>query len=285
MANNNDASETNTPILPPSTSTSVTSTAIEKITVKPPVFWEEDPALWFKVVEAQFELSRITADTTKYFTIVAALSQKALKLVSDIITSPPENHKFDTLRNALISRLTESEDTKLQKLLRDLDLGDRKPTQLLREMKTLSGTSISNELLKKLWLQRLPQQVQVVLAISSESLDNLAIMADKIVETYSNSVVTEVATREVQSNSSRMNTYHETDLDKKLEEFKRDIFRELNKLRGHKNPIPRNRSKSRTRERSNATPPPEGLCYYHRRFAERAKKCTKPCAFETTAEN
>ncbi|KAB0796613.1 hypothetical protein PPYR_10674, partial [Photinus pyralis] len=224
MANNNDASETNTPILPPSTSTSVTSTAIEKITVKPPVFWEEDPALWFKVVEAQFELSRITADTTKYFTIVAALSQKALKLVSDIITSPPENHKFDTLRNALISRLTESEDTKLQKLLRDLDLGDRKPTQLLREMKTLSGTSISNELLKKLWLQRLPQQVQVVLAISSESLDNLAIMADKIVETYSNSVVTEVATREVQSNSSRMNTYHETDLDKKLEEFKRDIF-------------------------------------------------------------
>ncbi|GFY79180.1 hypothetical protein TNIN_127721 [Trichonephila inaurata madagascariensis] len=70
-----------------------------------------------------------------------------------------------------------------------MELGDRRPSDLLRQMKSLAGSSISDELIKSLWLQRLPQQTQAILSISKDSLyiNNIAEMADKIIAVYSSS--------------------------------------------------------------------------------------------------
>ncbi|GFY40222.1 transposon Tf2-6 polyprotein [Trichonephila inaurata madagascariensis] len=68
-----------------------------------------------------------------------------------------------------------------------MELGDRHPSDLLRQMKSLAGSSISDELIKSLWLQRLPQQTQAILSISKDSLNNIAEMADKIIAVYSSS--------------------------------------------------------------------------------------------------
>lgn len=77
---------------------------------------------------------------------------------------------------------SESSERKLRKLLSDISLGDRKPSILLNEMTRLGGTSVSKEMLKTLWLQHLPTQIQSVLATSNDSLENLSKMADKIAE-------------------------------------------------------------------------------------------------------
>ncbi|KAF8770999.1 hypothetical protein HNY73_018462 [Argiope bruennichi] len=56
-----------------------------------------------------------------------------------------------------------------------------KPSHLLRKMRELGGgTGIKDDFLKTLWLQRLPSEMQEILSISSEPLDNLANMVDKI---------------------------------------------------------------------------------------------------------
>ncbi|GFY53803.1 uncharacterized protein K02A2.6 [Trichonephila inaurata madagascariensis] len=68
-----------------------------------------------------------------------------------------------------------------------MELGDRRPSDLLRQMKSLAGSSISDELIKSLWLQRLPQQTQAILSISKDSLNNIAEMAAKIMAVYSSS--------------------------------------------------------------------------------------------------
>lgn len=106
------------------------------------------------------------------------------------ILKPPEKDKYHDLKQAIIDRLSESAKTKLDKLLKGLQLGDRKPSQLLREMQGLAGSQIQDAVLQNLWLQRLPSHAQSVLtSLEERSLDILASTADKILEVQ---IVTEI---------------------------------------------------------------------------------------------
>lgn len=42
-----------------------------KISVRVPPFWAENPKMWFIQLEAQFEISGITTDRTKFYSVVA----------------------------------------------------------------------------------------------------------------------------------------------------------------------------------------------------------------------
>ncbi|XP_075991234.1 uncharacterized protein LOC142986597 [Anticarsia gemmatalis] len=125
-----------------------------KVSVRLPPFWPDKPAVWFAQVEAQFEIAGIVADRTKYNYVVGQI-----------------DHKL-------------AEAQKVRKLLSDEELGDRKPTQFLRHLRSLARDSLSDQgILRQLWLQRLPQSIQAILASQPElTLDKLAELADKIVE-------------------------------------------------------------------------------------------------------
>ena len=78
--------------------------------------------------------------------------------VRDIIITPPANGKYASLKNGIQSFLTADE------------LDDRKLTKLLCRMCQLIGINrnlLSNDLLKQLFVQRLPHNVQVVLAFNN----------------------------------------------------------------------------------------------------------------------
>ncbi|GFT16193.1 uncharacterized protein TNCV_613231 [Trichonephila clavipes] len=49
-------------------------------------------------------------------------------------------------------------------------------------MKSLAGVNISEKVLRTLWLDKLPDSIKNILVISSENLENLSVMADKIFE-------------------------------------------------------------------------------------------------------
>ncbi|GFV78526.1 uncharacterized protein TNCV_1888321 [Trichonephila clavipes] len=129
------------------------NTEIHKVAVKPPAFWRNKPKLWFLQLKAQFSNSGISNGTTKYNIVVVALDENVLDFVVDILSNPPQDDKYETLRNAFLNRLTDTEESRLKKLLTDMELGDRRPSDLLRQMKSLAGSSISDELIKSLWLQ------------------------------------------------------------------------------------------------------------------------------------
>ncbi|GBM83786.1 hypothetical protein AVEN_42470-1 [Araneus ventricosus] len=69
-----------------------------------------------------------------------------------------------------------------------MQLGDRKPSRLLLKIKSKAENKISEELLKSLFLQRLPTHMQQILAISNDKLDRLAEMADGIMAPATDSV-------------------------------------------------------------------------------------------------
>lgn len=117
-------------------------TEISRIAVKPPVFWKTKPKLWFIQLEAQFEVSGISQDQTKYNIVISALDEYILEYIEDILNNPPNERKYEIFKSALLTRLTDSEELKIKKLLGDLELGDRRPSELLRQMQNLAGTSI-----------------------------------------------------------------------------------------------------------------------------------------------
>ena len=110
--------------------------------------------------------------------------------VRDLLLRPPEDTPYDTLKTELVKRTAASEQRKLQQLISWEELGDRKPTQLLRRMQQLLGDKVgtadvpSSSFLRELFLQRLPSNVRMVLASTDTSMDlnKLAELADKVME-------------------------------------------------------------------------------------------------------
>ncbi|GFX67756.1 transposon Tf2-6 polyprotein [Trichonephila clavipes] len=151
-----------------------------KASVKVPPFWEEKPEICFFQVEAQFSIANIKQEETKFNYFVAQLGTKFIENIWDIIQS--DEKKYSCAKNRLLSIFKDSEEKCIKKLLTGISLGDMKPSQLLRKMKSLAvcGVNISEKVLRTLWLDKLPDSIKNILVISSENLKNLSVMVDKI---------------------------------------------------------------------------------------------------------
>lgn len=163
--------------------------------VKLPDFVEENTDLWFWQVEAQFEAAALipkgnlnqqhSIDKKQYNTIIGQLPTRIMYKLSDLRTTPPA---AGTMYNALKQRITtefaDSTQTKITKLLGEMSLGDRKPSQLLAEMRTkAANTPVTDQLLSELWQRTLPAEVRAILsAAENMPLAQSAAQADRIMD-------------------------------------------------------------------------------------------------------
>ncbi|GFS43324.1 retrovirus-related Pol polyprotein from transposon 297 [Nephila pilipes] len=99
---------------------------------------------------------------------------KELDIVGDIILNPPAEKPYTTLLIRLCSQYADSKEQRLRDLISGILLNDRKPSRLLLEMRNKAVNRISEELLKTLFLQRLPIPVQQILAILNDQLVEIA---------------------------------------------------------------------------------------------------------------
>lgn len=242
--------------------------SIEKVSVKLPPFWVEKPEIWFSQVEAQFNLIGITNENTKFNYLMAQLDLQIVENIWDLVSSNEEN-KYSIAKERLLTIYRESEERQIKKLVSEIELGDLKPSQLLRKMKGLGGTEISDKLLKTLWLDKLPQEIRSVLVIADGDVNKLADIGDKIWELKSPGSVDEV--RSVTSTSNPTSVFSLHEIMDKICELERQL-----KRRDSGNSRTRSRSRSRSRPRYK----PQGkYCYYHFRFGSKCKpeKCVSPC--------
>ena len=149
--------------------------------------WPADPQVWFAQVKAQFTTRGITQQRTKLDYIIASLTPEYTTEVCDLILQPPAENPYDVLKQQLIQRTAASEQRRLQQLFNAEELEDRKLTQLLNHMQQLLGDkagAMDSSVLRELFLQRLPANIRMVLASTPDTanLENLAQLADKIVE-------------------------------------------------------------------------------------------------------
>ncbi|GFU16222.1 uncharacterized protein TNCV_2406151 [Trichonephila clavipes] len=196
--------------------------------------------------------SGISSDDTKYSALVANLDAETLSYVSDIVLSPPNSDKYHTLSQRLITQFSDSDTQKIKKLLTDLQLGDEKLSHLLRKMKELSNDQLQDDFLQSLWLQRMPSHIQTVLSASSEPLDKLAIIADKVSEVVgASSTICAATTVPPPSQSSSCSAQPTMDsLTRQIQELSQqvaELTRERNSSRHQRYSSDRRRSHSRSR--------------------------------------
>ncbi|GFS93691.1 uncharacterized protein TNCV_798241 [Trichonephila clavipes] len=149
------------------------------VSIKIPPFWTDRPEIWFYQVEAQFQISRISLEETKFHYLVSQLEPKYVENIWDIVNSKSDT-KYTDSKNRLLSLFKESENLRIKRLLTGIELGDMKPSQLLQKLKTVATSDISDNLIKTLWLEKLPESIKNILVVSDENLSKLAVMADKI---------------------------------------------------------------------------------------------------------
>ena len=156
--------------------------AVNAVALKLPTFWMARSAVWFSQVEAQFATWQppIEADITKFYYIMVALDSVTAGEVEALILNPPARDKYPALKTALIKAFGKKQAQK-DELFSLSGLGDRKPSGLLRHIRSLNADP--ETLLRTLFLAQLPTEVRLVLAGSGETdLDELAADADRILE-------------------------------------------------------------------------------------------------------
>ncbi|GFW91745.1 hypothetical protein TNCV_4501641 [Trichonephila clavipes] len=151
------------------------------VSIKIPPFWFDKPEIWFYQVEAQFRICRITSEETMFSHLVAQLEPRVLEDIWDIVKDSNPN-KYTATKERLLKIFVESENKKMKRFLTGIELGDMLPSQLLRKMRALAGTDVSEKALRTLWLDKMPDSVKCIVIVSEEHLDKIAAMADKIVE-------------------------------------------------------------------------------------------------------
>lgn len=241
--------------------------------VKVPTFIPSDPILWFSILESTFESSTpkpITVSKTKFNYCVAHLPPETAVLVRDVILKPDQTDPYEKLKQEVISRCGESKSEEIRKLLTGEQLGNQKPSELLRIMQRRAESySIQDELLLELFLQQLPGNVQSILAsVTPLTIKKAAEIADRIMEFSGGSVNATSAEPECMSSS----TSSQSQLLAELKELRKEVAI----LRRSRSSSRSRRSASRPRNRS----PVDSVCWYHRTFKNRANKCIPPCSYQ-----
>ncbi|XP_064468640.1 uncharacterized protein LOC135381876 [Ornithodoros turicata] len=271
--------------------------SLSALAVKLPQFFDRNPAVWFIQAEALFHLAGVTSQLTKSYHVTSALTPTAADEVYDVLANPSPTTPYDQLKQALLQRTTSSSRSRLQQLLSAEELGDRRPTQLLRRMRQLLGgnsATMDDVLLRELFLQRLPQNVQMVMATAANmSLDQLATLADAVVEVATPSIAATAAPQHLvpPTPSAAASPSGSPQLEELCHEFRalasliaashapppqtRQPYRRRRFSRS-----PRRYSPSRSNSRDRDGSPTTTICWYHRKFGSEARHCQLPCSWQ-----
>jgi len=144
------------------------------------------------------------------------------------------------------------------------EMGDRRPTQIHRHLRTLADQSVPSDFLRTLWTKRLPPNIQAIIVTQVEApQDDVAQLVDKIAEVTRSPWVAPVS-----SSSAEICT-----LTARIDELTRQVAA-LASNASLPRSLSRTRPQARRSTRSAGRSPASDICWYHRRFKEHAKKCS-----------
>lgn len=247
-------------------------------------FWTDQPRAWFLHAESTL-LPQNASDEVKYNVILSKLGKETITQITDLVSAPPATGKYAALKNRLLHLYEESESRQLQKLIGEMELGDQKPSQLLRRMKLLASDKVPDSTLNIMWQNHLPSWVRGVLTVVDEKdLSKLADMADKMMESSRTAQVEAVrastSTAPPLSTDAAMIVAEIAKLNIRMASLERSRPRFRNQS-GRGRPMSRGRSgprRSKSKPRNENSP--DWLCHFHYRYKERATRCEAPCAWK-----
>lgn len=233
---------------------------------------------WFTTMDFWFTASGISSDKQKTATVLAALDPSVIAQLMDVISSMPLIDRYDFVRSKIIEHFADSEQRRLNRLLSEMPLGDRKPSELYYEMKRVAGTTLGEAALKGLWIKRLPDIAQAVVAASTGNAADFTKIADSIWDALSTNNIRAIS----KSGPSEIDDLRQAiaDLTRKFENF---TSRSRSRSRNAKSRV-RHKSSSKGKDQGdNSSGSVE--CWYHHKYGRDARKCRSPCRHNQRSVN
>ena len=260
-------------------------------------FSKKDPASWFRQLEATFVINNVNDDETKYIHLQARLDPDILSEISEFFKTPPAaGDRYEKLKDKLVKRFSDSRDNQVLQLLEGLTLGDRRPSELLSEIQKLAADDLAENVVRALFIKKLPGTIKGILAGSNEPLSSLGALADRIYDFTNTAAVGGInqqsiaavnvsqpsiaAIKPVDPNTQLLNLLVEnvSKLTMRITDLENQSSRGERLSRYQERSPTRNRSQSPYRPRSESrqrfgVPSGVDLCFYHYKFGKEAKKC------------
>jgi hypothetical protein len=160
----------------------LTSSATGTHNIKLPEFWPHAPAMWFARAECRFEMLSVVSERQRFCCVADALPYETLRLVADLVATPPEDNPYSTLKERLLLAHAMSATQRAEKLFSMPPLGGRRPSDLLAAMyEYCPAGEEKSQLFKALFLTRLPPEIRVLLEPEEfADLKQLATRADQL---------------------------------------------------------------------------------------------------------
>ncbi|XP_035917780.1 uncharacterized protein LOC118515188 [Anopheles stephensi] len=244
--------------------------------LKPPELSTADIHTFFFALENWFEVLNIPprSDAKRFNILKTQIPTSILPEVRHFLENVPSTDRYEAAKRSLIQHFEESQRNRLHRLLSEMHLGDRRPSQLLAEMRRTANGALTDLALVDLWISRLPPYVQSAVLAAAKDVDEKVKVADAVMDSFalyhrtgSYPNVSEVKNDKVEQLSRKVDQ-----LSEQLEE----VLRQINH-REHSRP----RSRSRPHSRANSPAPGSNStwCYYHRTYGSKARSCQAPCSF------
>ena len=141
---------------------------VSAVGIKTPPFYRTCPEAWFRRMEAQFYLSKVVSETTKYYHAIAALPEDIANLV--IFDEKPD---YKMLKARVIDSLTANKHQLIEEALSGLELGDKRPSQMLVEIqRKFASININPDqtIIKSRLIAALPANIRAAL-VGHEELE------------------------------------------------------------------------------------------------------------------
>ena len=254
--------------------------AVSKVNL--PTFWEADPVLWFRQCESAFRRHGANISSgVKFDHVVGKLpnsvSLSCRSLLLDI--NFEDTDAYERLKAHLCKNFGKSKWQMGYALLDSPGLGDRRPSQLLQDMRAmLPPNEAEGTIFQCLFLKKLPTQMSdAIMAANLEEIEAMAEMADRLFDRPATPSVAAVS----------QCCQHVAAVDSKR------TGRSPN--RNSNSPVRRSATPGKRRGSSRGTfqqfcerngpvsawtaGAKKNWCYAHKYFGDRARTCDPPCSY------
>ena len=154
------------------------SEKVAHLSIKPPNFSTATVAAWFKVMESQFKVARMTSSSTKFHHVFGALPMEVVLIIPDEITSA---ESYERIKTFLTEKFERTKPEVFEELLRTTTLTG-KPSFKLDQLRDLAKRAgVQDDFVRHKFLSILPVQIRTVLMTQEElNLTALGKLADQI---------------------------------------------------------------------------------------------------------
>ena len=156
--------------------------SVNKVSIKPPKLMESNVVAWLYIMEAQFNIAQIKSSSTKFYHVLAALTEDLVGRIPQIVL---ETNNYEKLKESVVSSYEKSKPELLDKLISSTTMTGR-PSIYLNELIAISERlGIGEEIVRHKFIQALPQSIAPVIASQTDlELSRLGKMADDLLRLY-----------------------------------------------------------------------------------------------------